>query len=511
MRVDLQKHSHVVIILLSVLVGMSLMAMLIYVPHETAARAQAAPGNLGGADWRTALSNVSDYVLPMVVSIQGKVKVAPDQEPDIQDFFRGMPGGPPGGPQRPPQPREHSFLGSGWIYSADGYIVTNAHVAKDAEDLRVQLHDVPNEEPVPATVIGWDARSDLAVIKVDVSRQLPYLTLGDSRASRVGEWVLAVGSPFSTELEQTVTKGIISAKGRVLEGAAEELGATGASIYDVIQTDASINPGNSGGPLVNLEGQVIGINESIISPGGPVGGNVGIGFAISSDMASRVLPQLIKNKKVVRGWLGIGIEALDENKRDFYHAPTGGALVTEINADGPSANSGLQVEDVIVKANGQGVHDPSDVQRVVAESLPGATVVLDVIRDGQPKQVSVKVGEMPENAGMAAPTPAPGEEPQAQDPLGLQVQTLSSTMPQAQETSKGVVVAAVDENGPAAGVLREGDIITRVDHTNVASVTDYNAALAAAKAAKEKYVILRIIHKEGDQVMPLVVDVTPQW
>lgn len=509
MRVDLQKHSHVVTILLSVLIGMTLMAVLLYYPQERSAFAQPA-GNLNAGDWRTALSNVADYCLPAVVSIQGTTKVQPRQTPE--DLFPGFPfpwGPGPGGQAPRPAPRERPFLGSGWIYSEDGYIVTNAHVVKDASSLKVQLHDVEDEEPIPATVIGYDARSDLAVIKVEVKRKLPFLTLGSSKNARVGEWVVAVGSPFSKDLQQTVTKGIISAKGRVLEGAATELGAIGASIYDVIQTDASINPGNSGGPLVNLQGQVIGINESIVSPSG---GNAGIGFAISSDMAAKVIPQLISKKQVVRGWLGIAIGALDENMRDYYKAPSGGAIVSEINPGGPASQSDLKVEDVIVKVGKTPVHSPSDLQRAVAETEPGTVLVFTVIRGGQQKEVSIKIGEMPENPSFGGPEPQP-EQPTAADPLGIQVQTLALSMPQARQTGvrQGVIVTQVDPEGPAAGKLSENDIITKINATDIAGTGDYKTALEAARQAKAKYIILRIVRQEEDQTIKAFVSLEPKW
>lgn len=523
MRVDLQKHSHLVIILLSMLVGMVLMGAIIYYPRMIPAKA--APGAIAPsrAEWQAAFSAVAEAVLPAVVSIQGKASVEAPAMPEFPDWFRNFPfpfGGPDQGggsnnAPRTPRRFERPFLGSGWIYSPDGYIVTNAHVVKNATpgSLRVQLHDQDGAEPLPAKVIGYDARSDLAVIKVDANRQLPYLALGSSKDAKVGEWVLAFGSPFSTDLQQTVTQGIISAKGRVLEGAASELGALGASIGDVIQTDAAINPGNSGGPLVDLNGRVIGINESIISPGG-AGGFVGIGFAISADTAARVIPQLIQNKRVVRGWLGVVIGDLDENLREFYKAPKGGALINSITPDGPAAKSGLQVEDVVIQAGNTPIRRSSDLQAVVANTAPGSTLRLVVIRNGQQVTVDVKVGEMPEKyAGSSPPTPAGTEEPAQADPLGLQVQTLQPNMPQAQALNlrKGVLITAVDPQGPAAESLKAGDVITEVNRTQVDSAAAYRQALDSAKKAGAKFVVLRITRKVQGEIISSVVAITPDW
>ena len=526
MHIDLQKHSHLTIVLLSVLVGVVLMGAVIYYPHLLPARAEQAVAAPVPADWQTAFSTVAAEVLPAVVSIQGKASVAAPSMPQMPPWFNlpnpfGGPGGGDegqgngnGGTPRTPRRMERPFLGSGWLFSADGYIVTNAHVVKDATagSLKVQLHDVEGAEPVPAKVIGYDARSDLALIKVDVNRKLPFLTLASSKNAQVGEWVLAFGSPFSTELQQTVTQGIISAKGRVLEGAASELGALGASIGDVIQTDAPINPGNSGGPLVDLQGRVVGINESIISPGG-AGGFVGIGFAISSDTAQRVVPQLMQNKRVVRGWMGVVIGDLDENLRDFYKAPNGGALIESVNPEGPAAKSGLQAEDVVVQANDTPIRRSTDLQTAVTGTQPGAVMHLIVLRNGQQMKIDATVGEMPEKYAGFAP-PATGEEgPEAQaDPLGLQMETLEPGTRQALGLKQGVLVTGVDPEGPAGQQdIQRGDVITQVDRTQVDSVEAYRQALDTAKKAGSKYVVLRVTHKVQGEIMTSVVDITPNW
>lgn len=264
---------------------------------------------------------------------------------------------------------------------------------------------------------------------------------------------------------------------------------------------------------MDLNGQVLGINESIFSPTGALGGNIGIGFAISSDMAGKVIPQLIAKKKIVRGWLGIGIRDLSENMREFYKAPSGGALITQISPEGPASKSDLQLEDVVVKVNDTPVHSASDLQRVVSELPPGETATFEVIRSGQSKSISIKIGEMPDDGGLSPSKPSPEEQVEAADPLGLRVQTLTGNMPQARAlgVSKGVLVAAVNEGGPSAGILLKDDVITAVNRTTVTSAAEYRAALNAAKEAGAKFVVVRITRKADDRVLSTVVDITPDW
>jgi serine protease Do len=284
-----------------------------------------------------------------------------------------------------PMPR--GGLGSGWVYSEDGYIVTNAHVVKDATDIRVRLYDRDGDDrQYEAKLIGTDPRTELALLKIDAGRKLPTLGVGDSHALQVGEWVMAVGSPF--ELDQTVTVGVVSAKGRMLGS-----GDPRFQMGDIIQTDASINPGNSGGPLVDLDGRVIGVNVAILSGGAP--GNVGIGFAIPAATVERVIPQLKADGKIVRGWLGITIRDLNGNLRDAYKVPDGGALVETMRGDSPAKAGGLREEDVIVGVNGEAVKDSWALQQAVANHRPGEELKLDVVRGGKHEEVRVKLGDIP--------------------------------------------------------------------------------------------------------------------
>ncbi len=508
-------HAHIGIILLSVLIGAALATVVIYHPRAGAVAVAAGPSNNGVAGTggakavEQAYEAVADRVLPTVVSISVETRGTGDTE-QLDQFFKDNPFFEPFFKERPNQksaPRGYS-MGSGWIYREDGYIVTNAHVVRDAEKLTVKLHDKANDgREYPATLVASDPKTELAVIKVNAGRRLPTLTLGDSTGARVGQMVFAVGAPFS--LDQTFTQGVISAKGRFLPGQSEFI-----RIGDILQTDAPINPGNSGGPLVNLDGEVLGINVAIAT-GGMSRGNVGIGFAVSGDTAKIVVPQLIAKKKVARGWLGINIGDLNDNMRDFYGVPAGGVLVEGITEGGPAAASDLKVDDIIVAVNGKKVSDTWDLQKEVANTPPGVTVFLDVVRDKKPVRVGVKLAEMPAKyAGVeASGKPGAAEQGQQASPLGMTVKTVTPEIAKqlGLKAAKGVVVADVDQDGPAAGKLMKNDVITSVDRAPVATVQEFTAAIAAAKRSGRRYVIIGFSHKAGDEWMTSKVDLEPNW
>jgi len=459
-----------------------------------------------------ALSNLEDdfvavasRVKPAVVTITAESVIERNVPSlDLRDFFDNpwfeLPpwfGGPE---ERKPgdQPRKWkqrtSVLGSGWIYRSDGYIVTNSHVVAGAKNIKVRLHDVENDvKEYPARVVGDDPSTELAVIKIDAPRKLPTLPLGDSEALRVGQWVLAIGAPF--HYEQTVTAGIVSAKGRLLHPPDKRYSQLG----DIIQTDASINPGNSGGPLVNLRGEVVGINVAIY--GAAIGANIGIGFAIPAETAKWVVPQLIKNKQVVRGWLGISITDVDEDKRQFYGVPDGGALVENIQPDGPAAKSQLQEEDVIVAVNGQPVRDAYDLQKMIAQSRPGSTVTLDVYRNRRPTKVRVRLGEMPaEYTGVKQPEEQPTERaqepetPETATALGITVSNIPPSIARQLklENNQGVFVERVAPDSPAAGILERGVIILRVNWDVVNSASDFKKAMNKAQKSGQDFIMLRV-------------------
>jgi serine protease Do len=365
--------------------------------------------------------------------------------------------------QVPREHREHG-LGSGVIVSADGYILTNNHVIERADELEVLLGD---KRRLKATVIGTDPKTDVAVIKIDATG-LPVLPWGDSSRLQVGELVLAVGNPFG--LNQTVTMGIISAVGRANMGIVD--------YEDFIQTDAAINPGNSGGALVNLKGELVGINSAIFTRNG---GFMGIGFAIPSNMARGVMDSLIKHGKVIRGWLGVSIQEVNQDLAKEFGAPdTSGALVADVMEDSPAAKAGLERGDIITNFNGTGVKDPAHLRALVAETAPGTTVTLTIFRDKKSREITVTVAELPKELAVAARS---GKEGRGDHALaGVTVETYVPDRSGRQGRARaggGVVVKDVEPNSPAerAG-LRVGDIIREINRKPVRSAQDFERLTA---------------------------------
>ncbi|NSW54652.1 MAG: Do family serine endopeptidase [Armatimonadetes bacterium] len=517
------RHSHITIILLSVLVGAVLTGLVLYYPraHSPVGAQEVTQVPDSVQDLEDAFVAVADATLPAVVSINvetsgptGNVDEFEEffkDNPFFEPFFRDREEGREGGktPKRPRRQPRGMSMGSGWIYSEDGYIVTNSHVVRDAVKITVKLHDKDNEDKeYPAELVGNDPKTELAVIKVDAGRKLPTVKLGKSADLKVGQWVMAVGAPFS--LEQTATVGIVSAKGRFLPGQDPRY----MRIGDIIQTDAAINPGNSGGPLVNMRGEVIGINVAIVSNGFAAPGNVGIGFAIPADTAARVIPALIKDKKVARGWLGISISELDENAQDFFGVPDGGVLVEDVNPGGPAAKSDLKIRDVIVAVNGQRVRSTWELQKTISDTPPGEKVVLDVIREKRPAQVEVVLGEMPAKyTGLETSGETPAEVTPEVSALGIVVEPLTNEAIEALQcpAKSGVVVADVDPEGPALGRLEKGDIITAINNTKVDNPEEYRKALEEAKGSGKKYVMVFIERRVDDEWTRRSVSVEPEW
>ena len=393
----------------------------------------------------------------------------------LEEFFGGMPNFPFPNPEQPLPPRGQKqmvpSLGTGFVISKDGYIVTNNHVIEDVEKITVKFND---GKELPATVIGRDPKTDIGLIKVDAKEPLFALPLGDSESVRPGEWVVAIGNPFG--LEHTVTAGIVSAKHRNIDHGAYD---------DYIQTDAAINPGNSGGPLLNLSGEVIGINTAI-NPRANT-----IGFAVPIDMAKSVLPQLRASGHVTRGWLGVVIQGVSpEIAEELGLEETKGALVSKVIDDGPGAKAGIQRMDVIREFDGRAVDTYDDLPRIVASTPVNKKVDIAVIRDGKRVTLHPQIAllEEPElQKASVTTTPQSGVKS-----FGMSVQNLSDELADqlGLEDARGVVVTSVDPSGPASEAdIRSGDVILEVGRKEVKDVKSLQAALD--KADKRALLLVR--------------------
>ena len=441
---------------------------------------------------RSALQTLQDAFVQVAQAVKpAVVNIATTQRPPAQEGRRGQQL-PPSfqGPLRdffgedfferffgqPPQREQHS-LGSGVIVDKRGYILTNNHVIEQADQIEVRLSD---KRKFQATVMGRDPKTDLAVIKIDAGGNLPVATLGNSNKIRIGEWAMAIGNPFG--LDQTVTVGVISALGR------SDVGIT--TYEDFIQTDAAINPGNSGGPLVSLNGEVVGINTAIVASGR------GIGFAIPISMAREVMDRLIAQGKVVRAWLGVGIQDLsDELAGQFGVKPGDGVLVGNVMKDGPADKAGLKTGDVILEFNRTKISDVHQLQREVAQAPVGSSAGLRVLREKQPLTVTVVLGEQPSELAVARPGPSATE---TTDRFGLTIQDLTPELRTQFKLSgvDGVVVSGVDEAGAAGKAgIRPGDLIMEANRQRVKSVQELTRILSQAPAGTG---LLLLVQREGN-------------
>lgn len=366
------------------------------------------------------------------------------------------------GEQQPEKEHKEKNLGSGFIISKDGYILTNNHVVDDADTIKIRLS---NEKEYTGKIIGKDEKTDVALIKVETKENLPYVVLGDSDSLEVAEWVMAIGNPFG--LEHTVTVGVVSAKGRVI----------GAGPYDnFIQTDASINPGNSGGPLVNTRGEVIGINTAIVAQAN------GIGFAIPSNMAKEILPQLKEKGRVIRGWLGVMVQKVTPELAQTFGLPEGrGALVAQVQEGSPAAAAGIKKGDIIVKFNGRDIKDMDALPRLVAGTPIGKKASVVIFREGKESTVNVTLGEMPEEKKQTVLSK------KTENNLGLMVKDLTPELANRLGITEkeGVIISSVEPGGPAEEVgIMKGDIIKEVNRKRVKNVQEYSAAIAKAAAGE---------------------------
>jgi len=386
-----------------------------------------------------------------------------DQNDPFGDFFKNF------FDQNPDRKMKQQSLGSGFIINKDGFIITNNHVVDKADEIKVKLSD---GREFKAKVIGRDPKTDLALIKISsVFKDLPVLELGDSDKMRVGDWVLAVGNPFG--LEHTVTQGIISATGRVI----------GSGPYDnFLQTDAPINPGNSGGPLVNLKGEVIGINSAIV-PGGQ-----GIGFAIPSALAKTIMAQLKEKGKVVRGWIGVTIQTVTPDlAKSFGMKEAKGALVGDVVKDGPAEKGGIKTGDIIIAFDGKNVKTSNDLPRLVAETPVGKSVELTIIRESKEVRISVKIEEMTEDK-IAVQSSTPVQS------FGMKVDNITPQLHQqfSIREKSGVVVVNVERGSLAdESGIQPGDVIKEVNRKPVRTVADFNAAVIKSGKGNATLLLLK--------------------
>lgn len=441
---------------------------------------------------RTSYADVVEKTSPAVVRIEAESKARrqPSQYNPFgdDDFFRQFPM-----PRQNPQPRIERGLGSGVIVSADGTILTNNHVVEGAEKITVLLSDNKSFE---AKLVGSDRPSDLAVLKIE-AQNMPYLTLGNSDAVRVGDIVLAIGNPLG--IGQTVTAGIISAKGR---RTGLSYGNNNDTFEDFLQTDAPINRGNSGGALVNLSGELIGINSQILS-GGQGGGNIGIGFSIPSNMAKSVMEQLLRDGRVRRGMLGIGIQNLSEDTAQALGLKdTAGVLVSDVRKGSAAEKAGFKRGDVITAINGEKIDDSNVLRNKVAGTLPGTEIRISVLRDGSQQELTATLDEY-EMPGNEDESDRPQGVPENQSNTGKLGLTLQPVTPQIarqfgiEGNAEGMVVTGVDQDGAAAeaGIAR-GDIILEINRQPVNSAEAVQSALESAGGKP----ILLLISRRGQTI-----------
>lgn len=439
-------------------------------------------------------ADLAERLLPAVVNISSSQVVRTTQRQEI-------PQAPPGSPfedffkdffernQQDGAPRRASSLGSGFIIDKAGFIVTNNHVIAEADEITVILHDDTRHA---ATLVGRDPKTDLALLKIEVDGDLPFVPWGNSTVARVGDWVVAIGNPFG--LGGTVTAGIISARQRDIN----------QGPYDsFLQTDASINRGNSGGPMFNMDGQVIGVNTAIFSP---TGGSVGVGFSIPSSIAERVVVQLREFGRTKRGWLGVRIQSVTGDIAEGLGLDKAtGALVADVTKDGPAQKSNIEAGDVILKFDGKSVDEMRDLPRIVAETEIGKPVKVDVWRKGKPQVIDVVVGELEEDKPVLAstgPRDQPVEPEQAEiDSLGVAVTAITDEMREqfkVPEDVRGVLVTGVTaDSGAAEKGLRPGDVIVEVNQEEVATPGQIAAKVSEA-TDNDRQSVLLLVNRNGD-------------
>ncbi|WGH80330.1 DegQ family serine endoprotease [Jannaschia ovalis] len=435
-------------------------------------------------------ADLVDQVADSVVNITTNTSVAtasagPNRGNPLEDFFEEFRrrNSPDGAPQERPR-RRGSALGSGFVISEDGYIVTNNHVIENADEILIEFY---SGGELPAEVVGTDPNTDIALLKVEPEEPLPFVPFGDSDVMRTGDWVMAMGNPLGQGF--SVSAGIVSARERELSGAYD----------DYIQTDAAINRGNSGGPLFNMDGEVIGVNTAILSP---TGGSIGIGFAMSSNVVTQVVGQLREYGETRRGWLGVRIQDVDPELAEALGLETArGALITDV-PEGPAKEAGIEPRDVILSFDGIEIEDTRELVRTVGNAPVGEAVRVTVFRDGETQTLRVTLGRR-EDAERAVPASMDGEgdEPSEQELLGMTVSTLTDELREQlglDADASGLVVSDIDPDSSAYEKgLRAGDLIEEAGQVRVSTITELTERVEEAREAGQKSFLL-LIRRAGD-------------
>lgn len=453
------------------------LAMVLALAMANPVSAQDRPASFADLAEQISPSVVNITTTTMIAGRTGPQGIVPEGSP-FEDFFNDLEDGPGGAPRR------SQALGSGFVISADGYIVTNNHVIEGADEIMIEFF---SGEQLPAELIGTDTNTDIAVLKVDAT-DLPFVKFGDSNAvgARVGDWVMAMGNPLGQGF--SVSAGIVSARNRALSGTYD----------DYIQTDAAINRGNSGGPLFNMDGDVIGVNTAILSPNG---GSIGIGFAMSSSVVSNVVDQLKEFGETRRGWLGVRIQDVAP---DMVGAIDGlesaaGALVTDVPA-GPAEDAGMLAGDVILSFDGTVIADTRELVRMVGNSPIGKSVDVDVLRNGETEALVVVLGRRETSEAVAFPASAEPEAPEQAEILGLMLSEITPELTDQYSLSQdqGLVITAINPASEAASKgLLEGDLITEAGQQKIVSVSDFEDRIAEATDAGRKSLLL-LVRRGGD-------------
>lgn len=428
-----------------------------------------------------AFSGVAKQATPAVVAVQVRREIQQRSgglghgSPFDEDFFERFFGRRLPSPQQPREPQYQEGQASGFIISADGYVLTNHHVIADADSISVVMSGGHKHEDVK--LIGSDDKADVALLKIENADDLPFLELGDSDELEMGEWVIAIGNPFG--LTETLTVGVVSALGR-------NVSRPGEDVYqDFIQTDAAINPGNSGGPLLNLEGKVVGINSAIITGDR---GYMGIGLAVPVNMAKAIEDQLIKTGKVERGYVGVGMQNIPPDMADFFKLENNkGALITSVTEDGPADEAGLKKDDVVVKIDNKVVEDSQDLKNIIGFTSPDTEVEFTIVRDGKEKIIVIKVGSKAESE--LADTSDLGKK------FGLTVKTIDEEIVEQYRNVQegvGVIVVQVKPGSPAARAgIREGMVILEVNREEITDVGEFNEALKLNEENGKAYLFVQ--------------------